>query len=1160
MSDPNMPPADSLALAREVDRLCDEYEEALGRGAAPALGDRLPTGEPLRGAALVELVRVELEHRLRSGEAARAEEYFARYPELAADPAKAFQVVAAEYRARRRGEPGLDPEAYLGRFPRLAGHPGWSTVDQARTPSGPSTTPSSTPTTPEDAGAAAEPPGAGWAGPGSRYRPVRFHARGGLGEVYVADDEELRRQVALKRLRPSRAGPADSRRFLREAEITGGLEHPGVVPVYGLLRGADGQLSYAMRFIKGQTLQEAIRRLHDAGPAGADVGGAGLLLRQLLNRFVAVCNTMAYAHSRGVIHRDLKPANILLGEYGETLVIDWGLAKQLAAPDGGGPDAPAAGPGAAPPDEEATAAGAVLGTPAYMSPEQAGGRGHEVGPASDIYSLGATLYALLTNRPPCAGDRLHEVLRRAEAGDFPPPRQVNPATPRALEAVCLKAMAREPGRRYATALELAEDVERWLADEPVRACREPLGVRARRWVRRHRTLATAIAVLLATTLIAGGFAAAYAGRKQAEAAAFGHIEALRNAAPPEVQFRLKDVNLSDAGVMPRLRELWERDDLPESQRRRVGLALLPADSGEVRNRLLAMTRETDDPEELLLLRDHLAPYAAAEQRADLWTEARQPATEVGRRFRLLVALAGFDPDSANWPGVAEPLVEQLLASNPLQRGAWVTALQPARAALLPLLGKAARQARATEKGLLAAAILADYAADQPPVLVEALLEASPEQYAALWQKLSAYPDAALAAMEEELRRAPAAGAPDADLDALASRQANAAVTLVRLGRAPAVWPLLRSGPAPRLRSYLIHRFAALQAEPEGLLQQLWAEQDTSVRQALLLSLGEYAADQLPAGRRQELRAKLLAVHREDPDSGIHSAAEWLLRRLGGEEEVLAAEKQLVSTGPVQGRRWYTNAQGQTMVVIPGPVTFPMRANLEDPEVLKTEHIPYSFAVASKEVTLEQFRRFLLANRDIAKEYKYSPRVSPDEKGPATSVTWIHAARYCRWLSALEGIPEKEWCFPKDIKDGDELPGDYVRRKGYRLPTAAEWECACRAGTVTRRAYGSADELMKYYGWHLDNGGKRTWPVGLLKPNDWGLFDMYGNVEEWCSDEQRFPDSPEVQERLLRGSHLFDQPEDARTAKPDIYSNRPKYIGNECGMRLARTLPEPGPSR
>jgi tetratricopeptide (TPR) repeat protein len=325
---------------------------------------------------------------------------------------------------------------------------------------------------------------------GLRYRVVRPHAHGGLGLVSVARDAELGREVALKEIQARYAGDATLRgRFVREAEITGGLEHPGVVPVYGLGRYADGRPYYAMRFVRGETLQEAARKLH--------AGEAGSTLRGLLSRFVAVCNAVAYAHSRGVIHRDLKPANVMLGAYGETLVVDWGLAKVVGRPalDGTAGDEvtlrPASGAGAE------TVVGAALGTPAFMSPEQAGGGGvAQLGPATDVYSLGATLYAVLTDRPPVQGRDTPEVLENVRRGNWPPPAAVQPAVPKALDAVCRKAMALKPADRYGSALDLAADVERWLADEPVTAWREPWPTRAGRWVRRHRQLATGVAAVL----------------------------------------------------------------------------------------------------------------------------------------------------------------------------------------------------------------------------------------------------------------------------------------------------------------------------------------------------------------------------------------------------------------------------------------------------------------------------------------------------------------------------------------------------------------------------------------------------------------------------------------------------------------------------------------
>jgi serine/threonine-protein kinase len=316
--------------------------------------------------------------------------------------------------------------------------------------------------------------------PAVRYQKVRPHARGGLGEVFVAVDQEVQREVALKEIQERFADHADAQaRFLREAQVTGRLEHPGIVPVYGLGVYPDGRPFYAMRFVRGDSLQEAIARFHEADRPGRDVGERALEMRKLLGRFLDVCNAVAYAHSRGVLHRDIKPANVMLGQYGETLVVDWGLARALAIEAEGTVAQESLGL-ASVGEAVATQMGRFVGTPAFASPEQAAGRLDQLGPASDVYSLGAMLYCLLTGQAPFAAGALEVVLQRVQNGEFPPPRQVKRSVPAALEAICLKAMAREPAERYATARALAEDVQRWLADEPVSAWREPLGVRAGR--------------------------------------------------------------------------------------------------------------------------------------------------------------------------------------------------------------------------------------------------------------------------------------------------------------------------------------------------------------------------------------------------------------------------------------------------------------------------------------------------------------------------------------------------------------------------------------------------------------------------------------------------------------------------------------------------------
>jgi serine/threonine-protein kinase len=344
---------------------------------------------------------------------------------------------------------------------------------------------------------------------GVRFRNLRPHAKGGLGQVFVADDAELNREVALKEIQLHRADDPTSRaRFVREAEITGALEHPGVIPVYALGTHPDGRPYYAMRLVRGETLKTAIERHH-----GLPAADRPAELRRLLRRLVDVCNAIAYAHSRGVVHRDLKPANVLLGPFGETLVVDWGLAKAglgRPAADDATTD-PTIHPSA--PGGEATRAGAALGTPGYMSPEQATGDPH-VGPATDVFGLGAILYSVLTGRKPFEGTTVEDEVAQTRKGVFPLPRELNRDVPAALDAVCRKALAFAPADRYPSPLALAADLERWLADEPVGVFRDPWPVRAGRWARRHRTPVAAGAVLLVTAAVGFGLGSALLWREE----------------------------------------------------------------------------------------------------------------------------------------------------------------------------------------------------------------------------------------------------------------------------------------------------------------------------------------------------------------------------------------------------------------------------------------------------------------------------------------------------------------------------------------------------------------------------------------------------------------------------------------------------------------------
>jgi PAS domain S-box-containing protein len=500
-------------LSTRVLEVVARFEDAWQHGRRAALADYLPADGDERWAALVELVHVDLERRLKAGELVRVEAYLYAYPELANDAGVVVDLLAAEYDLRRREEPGLGTDEYVRRFPqhrdplqarlhvpaerrapvpptaagtgrpetqrprptameaapdepatlppRLAASE--DSLHEARTvppASTPAEDPYATRVTPLPADAAQSP----WPSVDG-YEIVGELGRGGMGVVYKARQVSLDRVVALK-MALATANATLEGRFFREAQITGQLQHPGIVPVYELAQLPDnGQLFYIMRFVNGRTLSEAARTYHQrrvAGQAGFDE------LLSLLNAFVTICNTIAYAHSRGIIHRDLKGQNVILGDFSEVLVLDWGLAKRVDRPDGAVPS-PVVLNEEASADAQLSVLGQALGTPAYMAPEQAAGLLDQIDCRTDIYGLGAMLYEILTGHPPFWGSDLPTLLCRVCVDEPLPPRQLWPDVPSDLEAVCMRAIAKNPAERYASATELAQVVQGWQESQRKRA-------------------------------------------------------------------------------------------------------------------------------------------------------------------------------------------------------------------------------------------------------------------------------------------------------------------------------------------------------------------------------------------------------------------------------------------------------------------------------------------------------------------------------------------------------------------------------------------------------------------------------------------------------------------------------------------------------------------
>ncbi len=1022
------------------------------------------------------------------------------------------------------------------------------------------------------------------------YAPDRTHAVGGLGEVLTARQVELNRVVALKRIRPEKLRESIRLRFLREAAVTARLQHPGIVPIYTLGNDEIGPF-YTMPLIEGRTLQQAIDEFHaDRANEPAQFSRTSRF-RGLIQDFISVCNTIDYAHDQGIVHRDLKPPNIMLGLYGETLVMDWGLAKPFHQNDSVvellGDLSAAVLPG-----DAMTHVGTVIGTPQYMSPEQA--RGEPVGPLSDIYNLGLILYAILAGRPAIPNDTLMggDPVEKAKAAVIAPPRSLDPRVPRALEAICLKAMAAERDDRYGTARELAVDLRNWLADEPVSAWKEPWTSRLRRFLWHHQTPVASVVV----AILALGFAASWYLIDAEIRAARQHAERVADA-----RADVRSLALADVRAVPQIIDRLEPDlALVENELRQLArgaprtgvgrrvdlkaaLALLEIDRSAIGTLEGALVEERTDPAELRVVSQALRDHGYGQSLCDgLWKRVMEIPGELDPgRLRAAGALATFQPLDERWSSLGPRVASTLVRLAPKQIDEWAEVFELVESALAPSLRRVYGSDIRPERRAIAYTILFSFATrpanrSMAEDLVALVSSAEPAQISEIIQSIGeSGRDRAAGRLELLLDRG---GAPAGSVD-----RAAVAAALIAIGRPQSAWPLLAHSPDPGARTKLIHILHQVVPDPTPIMERSRrrVDSDVSVRRALVVALGTYPPARLLGGAASPFRDELLETYKRDPDPGLHSAIAWLLGRKLGFAETIKLIDQSISAGfevPVRG--WAINRERQTFVIIPGPLEFLMGSPVDESgrrsggESPHRRRIGRSFAIATREVTRAEFERFI-ADRSVmppALDPSAHDRLMPDPDCPMVGVDWYAATRYCNWLSQRDGIPPEEWCYPGDMAPGKSItlePG-FSSRTGYRLPTEAEWEFACRAGAITARPFGEGDTMLAEYAWFVENSGQRTHPVGSLEPNDLGLFDMLGNVIEWTQDElapggdypaaaaggviedsSRANPVSDRTDRIVRGGSFYHARPSLRSANRN--GNSPAFRDKTVGFRVARTL-------
>jgi eukaryotic-like serine/threonine-protein kinase len=646
-----------------------------------------------------------------------------------------------------------------------------------------------------------------------------------------------------------------------------------------------------------------------------------------------------------------------------------------------------------------------------------------------------------------------------------------------------------------------------------------------------------------------------------------------------------------SSINPRLEEIVRAPWSTRQAKLRASWALLPVDSSQVEylyGRLLEA-----GPTEAAALRDALIPHQS-DLRDKLWTALEQPAKgKEGQRLRAACALGRYDPDSDRWPKVAEPVVNDFVAASPLALEGWRHSLRPLRKQLQAALEAVYRNANRTAVDRNQATyILADYAADQPRALADLLMDAGDQQpFAALLAKVKEQGETGLAFLQAEIDRKLADARDEPAKEALAKRQANAAVALVLLDRPGKVWTLLEQSPDPRVRSYLIHRLGPWGVDVSLITRRLGQEPEVTARRALILSLGAFGNNDWPPGEKERLVAELQRLYQTAPDPGLRTAAEWLLRHWKQEawlkevdeqwardnarlkQRLDAVQAELANAKGRAQPQWYVDGQGQTMVVIPGPSVFLMGSPLSedgrrDNERQHYKRIGRTFALGAKTVTQGQYLCVTGEGQAVPDEALQHPKVQ---------ISWKQAALYCNRLSEREGIDRSQWCYEVTPDEQVRAKKNYLHLTGYRLPTEAEMEFATRAGAMTCRCYGVSEELLGKYGWYALNSGARLMPVGALKPNDLGLFDMHGNVWCWCQDvyqpypqeagdkifddqEQKVPENTPLN-HVIRGGCFNDRGHSQFPGK-GILRSADRYTGlptgnNFIGFRLARTLAAEG---
>ena len=955
-----------------------------------------------------------------------------------------------------------------------------------------------------------------------RYRVIKQLGEGSFGRVFLARDEKLDRLVAIKVAKKAFKDTDRLKSFFEEARILASLDHPHIVPVYDVGSSEVEGVFFISKFVDGVSLAQKIKQ----GSSSVEDSIATVLM---------VSAALGHAHEKGLVHRDVKPDNILLDQLGSAHVADFGLALKV---------------------DFSNKHAEFTGTPAYMSPEQACGIGSLVDQRSDIFSLGVVFYELLCGERPFQGSNVAEIIDRVIKADYILPSKIKPNIPKTVEQICLKALCKNKEDRYSSANEFSADLKSYLD-----SCNQSLN--PQKLNVNYKLVATllcscAIFLCLTAWLVHRGYEADMNGKAKAMVAGVF----LAEGKSLELALEKSDEFISRTSLIYR-NELAGMDK--SDPRRMKALLGLGCGNPELDLELCDLMLKASVPD-FLVIRKRLEPFKQILIEGVVQKFKKADPDEL---LKLGGTVASWAPDNLILESYLPQIADKLMIQNKLFLVEWADVFWSVKDTLHPLLISRIKNSEIeSSQRDFATGLCCEFFRGDSPKLFDLMEVSDPRNARVIFAKM-------IPLKEEVLEFVKGIRLSKLELAGFASnlkfqdRRGIAAAIQISLGEETALSVFsFSSDPTAKSKCQLM--LGQLNVSPAMFVEKINSTSDNSSKSAMVVALGDLDLDSIDFETKSKWKSEFLALYKNSPDAGLHGALDWLLRKRWS----MAKECDLVcdslKSKKVSGNKWLVNSMGQTFVILEGPIKFQIGSPLDEPlryeaERIHERAIVRSIVVAQKEVTLNDFLKLIPQQRYIEKYSK-----TPDSA--MICISWYDSARYCNLLTEKEFGASECVYLPNDqglYEEGMRVVDEPLKKKGYRMPTEAEFEFFYRAGSLAMFNHGSDIRLTDRYSIYFANSKDQVWPVGSLRPNEFGLFDTGGNVFEWClesyepypklniSDEDSFMSFQNKTiltsiSRVMRGGCFYNQIGSLRNA--DRNGAKPDDRSNSRGLRLVRSLP------